>query len=443
MWTKILQSIQKLLKRNSFGTGALLNPFDPRDIKYSEVVKIATAVPPEPYESDVSFLEVNNQGDKGTCVGQAHTKVVEALQYLDIGQTDRLSARDHYVLCKKVDGNNNQGTYPVVSAQILKDTGVTLAKDIPDDNSLAYEVYMLPKTTVNTPDLRKANRIGGYAFVNPLAVTELLQAIKKQKYVPATIAFGNWDYFGGRAQPDITLKLGLHRVFFYGYDWETGTGKLIIKFFNSWGKNFGKNGRGWFYYEDYVTAQGCFIFDVMTFIDIPQKVLDKKDTKLQTYITEDKNFSKAVLVILENEGGYSNDPNDPGGETKYGISKRAYPTEDIKNLTVEKAKMIYRRDYWDAMKCGDMPYSVALQVFDFGVNAGTDISAKTLQKLVGVAQDGKIGKITLGAVKAQNEAVLSQKIGVARILYYSNLAKWGIYANSWVTRTLKCLCTTK
>ena len=443
MLKTIWNRLQRLLGKNNFGTGALLNPFDPRDIKYSEVARVATVIPPENYSSDISFLQVNNQGDKGTCVGQAHTKVMEALQYNDLGQKDRLSARDHYVLCKLKEGNTNQGTYPAISAQIMKETGVTLASDIVDDNSLSYADYLSVKPTVQTGDYRKNNKIAGYAFVNPLIPTELLSAIKAQKYVPATIAFGNWNFFGGQAQPDTTLKAGLHRVFFFGYEWETGTGKLKIKFFNSWGTGFGNNGTGWFYYDDYVTAKGCYIFDVMTFIDIPQKVLDKGDTKLNTYITEDKNFAKAVLVVLENEGGYSNDPNDPGGETKYGISKRAYPNEDIKNLTLEKAKMIYRRDYWDAMKCGEMPYSVALQIFDHGVNAGIDTSAKMLQRLVGVVQDGKIGKLTLGAVKGQTEGVLSQKIGVARIIGYTKMANWGIYQNSWITRTLKCLCTNK
>ena len=83
MLKTIWNRLQRLLGKNNFGTGALLNPFDPRDIKYSEVARVATVIPPENYSSDISFLQVNNQGDKGTCVGQAHTKVMEALQYND------------------------------------------------------------------------------------------------------------------------------------------------------------------------------------------------------------------------------------------------------------------------------------------------------------------------------------------------------------------------
>lgn len=67
-----------------------------------------------------------------------------------------------------------------------------------------------------------------------------------------------------------------------------------------------------------------------------------------------ENFEKAVAFVLRHEGGYTNDNRDPGGETKFGISKRAYPSLDIKNLTEEQAKVIYRRDYWDRAGCGDL-----------------------------------------------------------------------------------------
>ena len=81
-------------------------------------------------------------------------------------------------------------------------------------------------------------------------------------------------------------------------------------------------------------------------------------------------FEKAVEFALSFEGGYSNDPVDPGGETNYGISKRAYPTLDIKNLTREDAVAIYRRDYWDACGCDSMAGPLATCVFDTAVNCG-------------------------------------------------------------------------
>lgn len=83
-------------------------------------------------------------------------------------------------------------------------------------------------------------------------------------------------------------------------------------------------------------------------------------------------FDEAVAHILRFEGGYVNDPADPGGETKYGISKRAYPQLDIKNLTVEDAKAIYYRDYWLPAGCDSLPTAAAFLVFDFAVNAGVE-----------------------------------------------------------------------
>ena len=74
--------------------------------------------------------------------------------------------------------------------------------------------------------------------------------------------------------------------------------------------------------------------------------------------------------IIKVEGGYVNDPDDPGGETKYGISKRAYPKLDIKNMTKDLAREIYKRDYWDACGCDDLPPGLDVAAFDAAVNMG-------------------------------------------------------------------------
>lgn len=82
------------------------------------------------------------------------------------------------------------------------------------------------------------------------------------------------------------------------------------------------------------------------------------------------NFERAVEFVLKHEGGYVDNPNDPGGETKYGISKRAYPELDIKNLTEEKAKEIYHRDYWLKSGCEKIASGLDIVVFDTAVNCG-------------------------------------------------------------------------
>lgn len=82
------------------------------------------------------------------------------------------------------------------------------------------------------------------------------------------------------------------------------------------------------------------------------------------------NFDRCIPFVLKWEGGYVNHPDDPGGETKYGISKRAYPDLDIKSLTLDDAKSIYRRDYWDASNCDSFDLPLAVVVFDSAVNCG-------------------------------------------------------------------------
>lgn len=115
-------------------------------------------------------------------------------------------------------------------------------------------------------------------------------------------------------------------------------------------------------------------------------------------------FDAAIGRLLEHEGGYVNDPADPGGETRYGISKRAYPEEDIANLTVERAKELYRRDYWDALDLSDIEHQrIAAYVFDMAVNMGPERAVKVLQAALNalgetLARDGKLGPATRGAL---------------------------------------------
>lgn len=129
------------------------------------------------------------------------------------------------------------------------------------------------------------------------------------------------------------------------------------------------------------------------------------------------NFEKALSHILQNEGGYVNDPKDKGGETNYGISKKSYPKEDIKNLTIARVKEIYKADFWDKIK-GDHIQNdeLALNLFDFAVNAGVGTSIKTLQKALGVNNDGILGDQTLSAM-----AVINYQDLIKRFVKYRNL----------------------
>lgn len=95
-----------------------------------------------------------------------------------------------------------------------------------------------------------------------------------------------------------------------------------------------------------------------------------------------ESLDKGLDFVLKWEGGYVNDPNDKGGETKYGISKRAYPNLDIKGLTLDEAKTIYRRDYWDVCKCDNLPYPMDILVFDTSVNMGVSRASHILSESI-------------------------------------------------------------
>ena len=83
-----------------------------------------------------------------------------------------------------------------------------------------------------------------------------------------------------------------------------------------------------------------------------------------------KDFDKALKFVLKWEGGYSNDKNDLGGETNFGISKRSYPELDISKLTLKQAKEIYYQNYWLKCDCDELPYPFDIVVFDTAVNMG-------------------------------------------------------------------------
>jgi lysozyme family protein len=150
------------------------------------------------------------------------------------------------------------------------------------------------------------------------------------------------------------------------------------------------------------------------------------------------NFDLCIPVILRNEGGYVNNMNDSGGETKYGISKRAYPNEDIKNLTIERAKELYLRDYWNPCNLDlIIDSNNALQIFDHAVNAGRIVAVQMAQKVVKTTTDGKLGKITAGLINTMLDSDFLQQFKQARVDFYNQIAKRGnnkIFLKGWLNR---------
>ena len=134
-------------------------------------------------------------------------------------------------------------------------------------------------------------------------------------------------------------------------------------------------------------------------------------------------FDKCMETVFAHEGGYANDPNDPGGETKYGISKRSYPELNIRELTREHAKEIYREDFWYPLRLYMLDNAnICLEIFDFGVNSGPETSVKLAQKLAGTIEDGILGGITARAIN-EFEGDFVKTFKHARIIFYESLVK--------------------
>jgi len=135
-------------------------------------------------------------------------------------------------------------------------------------------------------------------------------------------------------------------------------------------------------------------------------------------------FSKAIEKVLVNEGGYINDPNDKGGETKFGISKRAYPHIDIKNLTTDEAKAIYKKDYWDKIKGDEMQSdAIAYEIFDTAVNMGVRTASKLAQLIVKSHPDGIIGNKTLQKINNIDEELFVTSFKLAKVARYIYLVE--------------------
>jgi len=129
--------------------------------------------------------------------------------------------------------------------------------------------------------------------------------------------------------------------------------------------------------------------------------------------------------------GYTNDPGDAGGETKFGIAKNENPDVDVTNLTWQGAQDIYYQRYWLTGHCDKLPGRVAALQFDGNINNGAGTSAKFLQSALGVTADGAIGPATLAAANAADPIDLCNKICDQRAQHYNDIvasnpvdAKW-------------------
>lgn len=147
-------------------------------------------------------------------------------------------------------------------------------------------------------------------------------------------------------------------------------------------------------------------------------------------------FHRCINLILAEEGGLSDHPADPGGLTKYGISKRSYPTLDIANLTLANAQSIYHRDYWQPIHGDQLPPGLDLLMLDCAVNQGPVTAAKLLQRTLRIHDDGIIGPETLSAATDAMPGLLDA-FAAERALRYELNPNEATFGRGWYRRLLR------
>lgn len=145
-------------------------------------------------------------------------------------------------------------------------------------------------------------------------------------------------------------------------------------------------------------------------------------------------FDIAIERVLGHEGGYTPGENDPGGETKWGISKRSYPSLNIATLTREDAKQIYRKDFWLRINADKLPDSVAYQLLDFAINSGISTAIRYFQRALGVADDGHFGPVSQAAANSMSEADMVLRINAERLELMVKLKGWDRFGRGWARR---------
>lgn len=159
-------------------------------------------------------------------------------------------------------------------------------------------------------------------------------------------------------------------------------------------------------------------------------------------MTKDR-FQDCLAETLKWEGGYSNDPVDPGGATMKGVIQEEYDAwrsgrgltcRSVREIGANEVSTIYRENYWQPLRCSDLPPGVDLAVFDFGVNSGVGVAIKKLQRAVGVAADGHIGSITLDAVRSVSRETLIPDYMNMRRAYLRQIKTFWRFGKGWLRR---------
>lgn len=147
------------------------------------------------------------------------------------------------------------------------------------------------------------------------------------------------------------------------------------------------------------------------------------------------NRDTAINAVLKAEGGYVNDPNDPGGETIFGITRRDHPSLFANGLpTIEQARQVYAAQYWAPAYCDQWPAPIDQMVFNAAVNVGVESSVRFAQEVLGVAVDGKVGPITADAARRVNSQWFATRYTLRWLRYYASLSTYKFFGTGWYNR---------
>jgi lysozyme family protein len=155
------------------------------------------------------------------------------------------------------------------------------------------------------------------------------------------------------------------------------------------------------------------------------------------------NYDEALRRLLAHEGGYTNHPSDPGGPTNFGITLADYrkyikpdaTAADVRAMSVDQARAIYRKRYWDAQRCDGLPAGVDYSVFDYGVNSGIGRSGKVLRRVVGLPDTTHVvTDEVLRAVATRHPKALVTAINDERLRFLKSLKTWPVFGKGWDRR---------
>lgn len=147
-------------------------------------------------------------------------------------------------------------------------------------------------------------------------------------------------------------------------------------------------------------------------------------------------FAEFVRIVLAEEGVFSNDPSDPGGETWYGIARAAHPNIPWPP-TVAEAVEIYRHQYWQPVMADDLPPPLDIAVADCAVNQGVAVAIRILQASIGAPVDGEIGPKTMAAIRAADARTVTPDYFARRCVVYSGLGNFDRYGHGWFARCFR------